>query len=73
MWGNAEFRFELSNDRCMIRCAQGRSAGAGVRPGFLPVGNGAKYLIHGKCSEEAKKITQTGLSRCRRLHVHFYE
>ena len=70
---NAKFRFGLSIDKCMVRCAQGHSAGSGVRPDCLPVAKDVQFLIHGTSLEAAKKKTQTGLSRRQRLRVHFYE
>ena len=70
---NAKLRFELSADKCMIRCAQGHSAGSGVRPECLPVAPNVQYVIHGASLEAAKQIAKEGLSRRDRLHIHFYE
>ena len=70
---NKKLRCELNDDKCMVRCAQGHSAGSGVRPDCLPVATDLSYIIHGASLESAEMITQTGLPRCQRLHVHFYE
>ena len=70
---NKKFRFELSEDKCTVRCSQGHSVGSGVRPDCLPVEENLEYVSHGGSLEAAKQITQTGLSRCQRLRVHFYE
>ena len=71
--GNNKFRFELSIGRCRIRCAQGHSAGGGARADCLPVETDVQYLVHGTSLEAAHQIAQNGLSRCRRMHIHFYE
>ena len=70
---NWKRRFELSPDGRCIRCAQGHSVGSGVRPDVLPIETKLKFLIHGTSLRAAKAIAKEGLSRCSRLHVHFYE
>ena len=71
--GNRKRRFELSPDGRCIRCAQGHSAKSGGRPDALPETKKLKYLIHGTSIEAAKRIATDGLSKCSRLHIHFYE
>ena len=71
--GNNKKRLELNDGRCMVRRAQGHSVGSGVRPDFLPVAEDLNYITHGTILEAEKIITQSGLSRCQLLHVHFYE
>ena len=71
--GNNKFRFELSSDRCQIRCAQCHSVGSGVHHDCLPIATDVKYLAHGASLESARQLTQNGLSRCQRMHIHFYE
>ena len=66
-------RFEIGWGRIMIRCAQGHSGGRGVRPDCIPVASDVEYAIHGTSQEEEQLITQEGLSRRRRLHIHFCE
>ena len=71
--GNAKLRFDLDLESGKVRCAQGHSIGSGVRPDCLPIESSVQYLIHGTSLEAAEIITRTGLSRCQRNHVHFYE
>ena len=71
--GNRKRRFELRSDHRCIRRAQGHSFGNGVRPDILPVAGEMRYLIHGASLQAEKNIASGGLSRCRRLHIHFYE
>ena len=70
---NAKFRFELSSDKCTIRCVQRHSVGGGVRPDCLPVAPNVQYAIHGTSLSASKRIAKEGLSRWNRLHIHFYE
>ena len=70
---NNKHRFELSEDKCMIRCSQGNSVGSGVRPDWISITAGVEIVIHGTSLESARLITQSGLSRCQRSHVHFCE
>ena len=70
---NWKGRFELSADGRRIRCNQGHSAGSGVRPDVLPIPTQLRYLIRGTLLAAAQSIVTEGLSKCSRLHIHFYE
>ena len=71
--GNDKMRFELSRDRCQVRCAQGHSVGIGVSPDCMPKVTNIEFAAHGTRLEAATRIVVTGLPRRSRLHIHFYE
>ena len=71
--GSRRRRFEMGRDRRTIRCARFHSVGSGVRPGCLPSATDLNYMAHGAILEAGKQITREGLSRRRRMRIHFYD
>ena len=70
---NRTLRNELGLGHGRIRRPQGHTGGSGGRPDCLPSATNMNYLAHGASIEASKVTTREGLSKCQRVHIHFYE